>query len=135
MSATDAGIPQNRIVGFGDSISLGFKNYFQFEGRSSRGSYWYFSLFLLIVSIATAFFDALFIPGNELSPLSSLFSLATLIPSISISVRRLHDIGRSGWWNLLAFTIIGIIPLIYWVLQPGNRAKNGFGPDEEAGRA
>jgi len=135
MSATDTGILQSRIVGFGDSISLGFKNYFQFEGRSSRGAYWYFSLFLLIVSVATAFFDALFIPENELSPLSSLFSLATLIPSISISVRRLHDIGRSGWWNLLAFTIIGIIPLIYWVLQPGNRAENGFGPDREAGRA
>ncbi len=134
MSDASAAIPQNRIVSFKDSISLGFNNYFQFEGRSSRGAYWFFSLFLLIVSIITAIFDVLFFPGNELTPLSSIFSLATLVPSVSISVRRLHDIGRSGWWNLLAFTIIGIIPLIYWVLQPGNRAENGFGPDQEAGR-
>ena len=135
MSVADSGIPQNRIVGFGDSISLGFKNYFQFEGRSSRGAYWYFSLFLAVVSIATSIFDVIFIPGNELSPLNTIFALATLVPSVAVSVRRLHDIGRSGWWNLLVFTIIGIIPLIYWAVQPGNRAENRFGPDCETGRA
>ncbi|MEM6851324.1 MAG: DUF805 domain-containing protein, partial [Pseudomonadota bacterium] len=66
--------------------------------------------------------------------LGTLFSLATLIPGIGLGVRRLHDIGRSGWWTLIAFTVIGLIPLIYWACQPGERSENRFGPDVEQGR-
>ncbi|MEM1103752.1 MAG: DUF805 domain-containing protein, partial [Pseudomonadota bacterium] len=60
--------------------------------------------------------------------------LATRIPGIGLGVRRLHDIGRSGWWTLIAFTVIGLIPLIYWACQPGERSENRFGPDVEQGR-
>ena len=65
---------------------------------------------------------------------NNLFSLVTLVPSISLSVRRLHDINRSGWWFLLSITLIGLIPLIYWACQRGDRVENDYGSDKEAGR-
>lgn len=131
-------IPKSRMVGFRDAVSLGFKNYFNFNGRSSRGAYWYWTLALLIFSIVTITFDAMIYPQSlepgGIGPLNTILSLITFIPGISISVRRLHDIGRSGWWLLIVFTIIGIIPVIYWACQAGTRAANQFGPDIEAGR-
>ena len=133
-------IPGQRIVSFVDAFKLGFKNYFQFEGRSSRGAYWYWTLWMIVLSIAAAFADAAFFTeafeqsdGN--GPVGIILSLVTLVPGIALAVRRLHDIGRSGWWNLIAFTVIGLIPLIYWAVQPGTRAANKFGADAEAGRA
>ena len=65
---------------------------------------------------------------------SNLLSLVTLVPSISLSVRRLHDINKSGWWFLLSITLIGLIPLIYWAFQRGDRVENDYGSDIEAGR-
>lgn len=133
-------IPGQRIVGFVHALKLGFKNYFQFEGRSSRGAYWYWTLWILILSFVAAICDAIFF--NEMfeetdgnGPIGIVLTLVTLIPGIALAVRRLHDIGRSGWWNLIAITIIGIIPLIYWACKPGDRHENRFGPDAEAGRA
>ena len=125
----------HREVGLSDAISLFFKNYFVFEGRSSRGAYWFATLFSFIVSIATMAFDAVFIPYNEWSPLNSIYSLAVFCPSIALGARRLHDIGRSGWWQLLVLTFVGIIPVIYWACQPGQRRENQFGTDVEQGRA
>ena len=127
-------IPKGRMVGFGDSIGLFFKNFFAFEGRSSRGAYWWVTLALVILTIITMMIDGILFPGNPATPVSNIFSLLTLVPSISVSVRRLHDIGRSGWWVLLVFTIIGIIPIIFWACKPGDRAENKFGADVEAGR-
>lgn len=132
-------IPAERIVSFGLSISLGMKNYFQFEGRSSRGAYWYFTLAIILVSIVATLIDAvvfteMFNATDGNGPISAIFSILTIIPVLSLNVRRLHDIGRGGWWILLAFTIIGLIPLIYWTCQPGNRSENRFGPDLETGR-
>jgi len=66
--------------------------------------------------------------------LNNLFSLVTLLPGRSLSVRRLHDINRSGWWLLLSITLIGLIPLIYWACQGGDRVENDYGSDKEAGR-
>ncbi len=54
------------------------------------------------------------------------FYLLTLVPSISVSVRRLHDINRTGWWLLISLTIIGIIPLLYWSIKPGDEGANRF---------
>jgi len=70
-----------------------------------------------------------FIDYNEIaSPLSTIFFLAIIIPAISVSVRRLHDINRSGWWLLLELTIIGILfPLLYWCCKKGDEGANRFG--------
>ena len=84
-----------------------FKKYADFEGRDNRPQYWYFVLLSIIVSIILQFIDSL-IPGTNF--LSYLYFLVVLIPSIAIAVRRLHDVGKSGWWLL-----IGLIPLIGWI--------------------
>ncbi|MEM6650401.1 MAG: DUF805 domain-containing protein [Pseudomonadota bacterium] len=105
-----------------------------FEGRSSRGAYWWAVLFTLLVDIATSVIDSILFGGNSVEPIGSLVSLALLLPGVGVGVRRLHDIGKSGWWLLIGFTIIGLIPLIYWLCQPGERQDNRFGPDVEAGR-
>ena len=65
---------------------------------------------------------------------SNLFSLVTLLPGILLSVRRLHDINRSGWWLLFSITLIGLVPLIYWACQRGDRVENDYGSHKEAGR-
>ena len=63
------------------------------------------------------------------SAVSLVFNLATLIPSIAVSVRRLHDTNRSGWWNLIALTFVGIIPLLIWLCQAGDKNDNQYGGD------
>ncbi len=138
VSGSALAIPQSRIVNFGESLDLFFRNYFAFNSRSSRGAYWWATLWLLIFTIGMSFGDVIFFATmyDEFGtgPLGLVLSLVTLVPSLSVSVRRLHDIGRSGWWVLITFTIIGIIPLIWWASQPGQRKENAFGPDHEAGR-
>jgi uncharacterized membrane protein YhaH (DUF805 family) len=59
-------------------------------------------------------------------------ALALVAPSIAVAVRRLHDVNRSGWWMLLAFTIIGVIPLLYWLIKKGTDGPNRFGEDRLA---
>ena len=87
------------------AIKKGFLNYFNFSGRSSRSEFWYFYLFILILSSITTFIDT-FIFGyhpEELGTTGEIFLLLTIIPQLSIIVRRLHDVGKSGWWFLLSF--------------------------------
>ena len=116
-------------MGLGQAISAGFANYFNFKTRASRSEYWYFILFLFIVSIALTIVDlAMNGPGGKFL-LNTIFSLATFIPSLSVLVRRLHDIGRSGWYVLLVFIpLVGIIILIYWACQPSAPQPNAYGP-------
>jgi uncharacterized membrane protein YhaH (DUF805 family) len=115
----------NRKVTFVESIKLFFVNYADFKGRSSRSAYWWPWLASILFSTLLEFFSYEF---------GILWSLVILIPSLSLACRRLHDIGRSGWWQLIAFTIIGIIPLIYWYAKKGTEGENRFGLDVEAGK-
>jgi uncharacterized membrane protein YhaH (DUF805 family) len=116
-----------------EAVSSAFSNYVNFSGRASRFEYWYFALFLFVVGLLTALIDLLAFPAIEWSPVNTLFSLATFLPSISISVRRLHDIDRTGWWVLIALTIVGIILLLVWACTRGTVGSNRFGPDPWAG--
>ena len=115
-------------MGFGQAITAAFTNYFNFSSRSTRPEYWYFILFIFIASIVTAIIDFVVFDARDIGPLNGIFTLATLIPSLSVSVRRLHDIGRTGWWVL-----IGIIPIIGWIVlivfacQQGNRLPTPLG--------
>src|SRR5262247_2917848 len=116
-------------MGFGQAIAVGFANYFNFRTRASRSKYWYFILFLVIVSVALSILELAIDGSREIFVLSAIFSLATLIPSLSAFVRRLHDIGRSGWWVLLGLIpIVGIIVLLYWACQPTVPQQNQYGP-------
>lgn len=103
-----------------------FKKYAEFKGRDNRPQYWYFSL---IHSIIYLILDLL-----GLDVLAYLYITITLIPGIAIGVRRLHDIGKSGWWLLVAFIpLIGWIWLIILLATKGDDKSNQYGevPGEE----
>lgn len=91
--------PLTMNVDFITAIKMFFANYFNFKGRSTRAEYWWVYLFTLIVAIVLSFF------GKYGSTLSGIFSLAILIPNLALTVRRLHDTGRSGYW-LLGYYIL-----------------------------
>lgn len=118
----NAGNPHNGKVGFIKAISLFFKNYVNFSDRASRSEYWWAYLFNII----------LFIPLSLLSsvvpPLGGLCSIALMIPGISIAVRRLHDVGKSGaWWFMGLIPIAGgIILLIQFIKE--SEGDNQWGP-------
>lgn len=116
-----------RPMNFQDAIKSGFANYANFSGRAVRSEFWYWVLFCFIVGIATLILDGAFFPNNDLSPLNTVFNLGTLLPSLAVGARRLHDIDRTGWWQLVGFTVIGVILLIYWYCQPGQPGENRFG--------
>jgi uncharacterized membrane protein YhaH (DUF805 family) len=103
-------------------------NYANFNGRASRSEYWWYVLFAFIASFVLQTIDG-WVLGFAL--LGTIFSLATIIPGIAVGVRRLHDIGKSGWWLLIALTVIGIVLLIYWHVQP-SEGDNEYGPTPAA---
>ncbi len=117
-------------MGFGEAISVGFSKYVVFAGRASRSEYWFWVLFTLIASIACAVIDAVL----GIRVLDPLFSLATFLPSLAVSVRRLHDIDRTGWWFLLWFVpLIGWIVLLVFACRRGDDGPNRFGPPPFSG--
>jgi uncharacterized membrane protein YhaH (DUF805 family) len=114
---------------FGQAISSGFQNYVNFSGRASRSAYWYWTLFAVLMSIASKLLDVMLFPGLDTSPINSLVGLALFLPGLSIAVRRLHDLDRTGWWLLIIFTVIGIVVLLIWFCMRGTMGANRFGPD------
>jgi len=111
------------------------KRYADFQGRSGRKEYWMFLLFQMVVSIALnivsfigASMDSGLIAGVG-TVLAAVFALAMFIPNISVFVRRLHDIDKSGWQLLWAFLpIVGAIILLVFMVKPGTNGSNRFGP-------
>lgn len=115
----------NKIVQFFDdvinSVVICFSRYFDFEGRSSRSEFWHWQLFRVLLFLSLTFLETILFSG-----LNFTFNLFLLIPEISVSIRRLHDTNKSGLWYLLTFTIIGIIPLIYFYSLKGDETKNNY---------
>ncbi len=113
-------------MGFGMAIATGFSKYVEFQGRASRSDYWYFVLFCSLGSIAAAVVDSGL--RNDIGVIGTLWSLGTALPTIALASRRLHDVDRSGWWQLLwCIPIIGWIPLLIWLCSTGTPAANRFG--------
>jgi uncharacterized membrane protein YhaH (DUF805 family) len=114
---------------FGASVAMCFSKYATFQGRAPRAEFWWFYLMQMIVNVVLTGLEASTGTGT-FSIISGLFSLAILIPNLAVSARRLHDIGRSGWWLLLAFLpIIGWIILLVWDCTKGTSGANRFGPE------
>ncbi len=114
-------------MGFGEAISSGFAKYATFSGRAVRSEYWFWVLFNVLVGIVLGIVQAVG-TGAFGHILSLLYDLATLIPSLAVSARRLHDTDRSGWWLLLVFIpVIGWLILLVWYCQRGTPATNRFG--------
>ena len=122
-------------MNFTQAISSGFQNYINFTGRAARSEYWFWTLFTVLVSIAASLIDLALFRSFDFSPLATIVSLGTLLPSLAVGVRRLHDLDRTGWWLLLIITVIGAIVLLVWFCMRGTAGPNRFGPDPLAGTA
>ena len=95
---------------FADSIRTCFAKYADFNGTASRSEFWWFMLFIVLVGAALSLLS---------TTLASLFYLAVLLPDLAVGARRLHDTGKSGWWQLLLIVPLGVIVLIvFWVQEP-----------------
>lgn len=107
------------------------KQYATFTGRARRKEYWMYILFYVIFSIVVGIVDSII--GSQV--LTIIYSLGLLVPSLAIGARRLHDTGRSGWWQLLyLIPLIGaIVLLVFYVLD--SHADNEYGPNPKAGEA
>lgn len=108
-----------------------YKNYATFSGRANRAQYWYFVLFYIVISIILALVDLFLGTAEDITDtgfFGGIFALASLIPTIAIATRRLHDIGRSGWWQLIILIpIIGFIVLVFFLASRGNEGENKYG--------
>jgi uncharacterized membrane protein YhaH (DUF805 family) len=122
-------------MNFTQAISSGFQNYLNFTGRAARSEYWFWTLFTVLLSIVASLIDLALFRSIDFSPLSTIVSLGTLLPSLAVGARRLHDLDRTAWWLLLIITVIGAIVLLVWFCMRGTAGPNRFGPDPLAGTA
>lgn len=99
------------------------KKYAEFNGRARRSEYWYFFLFNILIGIGLTFIGVMI----KFPFLGNIYSLAVLIPGIAVAVRRMHDVGKSGW-----FILIPIYNLIL-ACTDGDRGANEYGPDPKGG--
>ena len=117
-------------MGFFEAIGSVFNNYFSFSGRALRSEYWYFQLFAGLAYILSAIIDAtLFYSSNvdDYGPVDLIVTLVLIVPTLAVASRRLHDSGKSGWWQLIWITVIGIPFLLYWLIRKGDSSKNRYG--------
>ena len=116
---------------------LAFKNWNKFKGRANQPEYWYFVLFSFIVSIILFYIDVSFLGYNPMNPTSMgvtqiIYGLLALIPSLSLTIRRLHDVNKSGWNILWILTIIGAFYVIYLNIIKGSEGDNHYGAPSNA---
>ena len=126
---------------FGDAIKTCFSKYVTFSGRAPRSEFWWFVLFVFVGFFATVWLDIALFGTTEVEPgsvsgesdvavFSLVFGLGTLLPYISVIVRRLHDTDRNGWWYWIGFVpLIGFILLVVWWATKGTEGPNRFGAD------
>jgi uncharacterized membrane protein YhaH (DUF805 family) len=88
-------------MSFGDAIGECFFNYANFRDRAARAEYWWWALFVTIVLLIAIALDFFIFRGWSVGPFYLVFSIASLLPGLTVTVRRLHDTGRSGWWLLI----------------------------------
>ncbi|MBB6306526.1 DUF805 domain-containing protein [Xanthobacter tagetidis] len=128
---------------FQESVGSCFRQYATFTGRASRSEFWWFWVFTLLVDVAAFIVSATLIGGSVTAVggadgmswfvatqgwLPGLVHLALFLPSLAVAIRRLHDVGRSGWWFLILFVPFGFFVLLFWWVQPSERMANRFGP-------
>lgn len=136
--------------------TLPLKKYAEFEGRSRRKEYWMYVLLLIAIGVVIGTVEGIVgLTGmvGPYGPITALFLLGTLVPSLAVGVRRLHDTGRSGWWLLIGYgpfllslvltmagslqlamilsvlALVGFVALLVFMVMEGTRGSNQYGPD------
>lgn len=118
-AVTSATIPSEQMT-FGKAIATCFAKYVDFNGTASRPEFWWFYLFTILLS-----WGSILVDSSQV--LSMIVNLAVFLPVIAAGSRRLHDTNRSGWWQLIMLTVIGIIPLVIWWASKGSEQENQYG--------
>ena len=108
---------------FVQAIKSCLGQYATFSGRAKRSEFWWFFLFQVLVMVAASMLGDV---------INGIASLALLLPALAVGARRLHDIGRTGWWQLLLLSGSGFLVLLYWWVQPGEGAGNIYGEPSAA---
>lgn len=115
-----------------NNFILALRKYSQFCGRSRRAEFWgFFLVTALIGAVANCWDRSLF--NDRFEPFDALVNLIFLLPSLAVGARRLHDVGRSGWWQLIALTGIGYFVLLYWWVRDGESEDNRWGSSPKYG--
>lgn len=113
------------------------KKYADFTGRARRKEYWFFVLFYLIIVIVLGIIDGMIgttMQGAGIGILTCIYMLAMFLPGLAVTVRRLHDTGRSGWWVLINLVpLIGAIVLLVFLFSDSQPGTNEYGPSPKAG--
>lgn len=119
-------------MSFVEAIQTCFAKYATANGRALRSEFWYFILFLLLAGSVVSVLDVLVFGARDgAGPLALLFTLVTLLPNVAVSIRRLHDIDKSGWLLLLVLIpLVGAVLLIVWCCRRGDDGPNRFGPPQ-----
>jgi uncharacterized membrane protein YhaH (DUF805 family) len=109
-------------MNFFDAIKSCLKQYATFKGRATRPEFWWFMLFCALATMVIGM-----LAGDRASAAATLL---LLLPAMAVTSRRLHDVGRSGWWQVLVLPVflgIGLLVLLYWWVQPSQMEPNKFG--------
>ena len=127
---------QETDISFKEAVEKFFRNYTNSNGRARRKEYWYPVLFQLIINVAISIIGVILgMTGVEAlmklpTILSGIVSLALLLPSIMVGIRRMHDIGKSGWWVLISLVpCVGVFIYIYFCCQDSQPGANQYGPN------
>lgn len=125
-----------------DSVKICLSKYTEFKGRASRSEYWFWCLFVILATLASMILDQILgtnfkiddgYGGEIASPYGYVYLLVVLglfLPGLSVTVRRLHDVGKSGWFYLIVLIpIVGFIVLLVWFCQQGTNGDNQYGPN------
>lgn len=134
-----------------------FEKYATFRGRAERPEYWWYTLFTLLVGVVFSVLEIVTGAFVFIGLLDSVFSLVTLIPTLAVGARRLHDVNRSGWWQTapivgwvavgasweagndflfygaMTLAVITSIVLIYWLASRGTEGPNHYGDPASGG--
>ncbi|MFG1201986.1 DUF805 domain-containing protein [Xanthobacter aminoxidans] len=132
---------------FTQAVRSCLSQYAGFEGRAPRSEFWWFTLFYILVDVAVIAVGGMLLTGSITSVqgnvdrsvswyvmtapnwLMIIAHLALFLPTLAVTVRRLHDVGRTGWWILISFVpFFGILLLLFWWVQPSQREPNAYGP-------
>jgi uncharacterized membrane protein YhaH (DUF805 family) len=122
-------------MGFAEAVKMAlFQRFADFQGRSRRSEYWWFFLFQFLFSLVGQILigvlaAAIPILGGILGIVFLIALLALIIPGIAVSIRRLHDLDKSGWWLLIGLIPLAGLILLYWFCLTGTDGDNRFGPD------